>query len=518
MKDGLFETIVEKVCSTQNLSTALYELQRLLKSHTDVEGVFLGHHAREVRKVYNLAYADSSESHDLNYTQPACEKLHGYLLSDERREMNMLPRLNDFPALAVTLDSHIPTNHSFYEFRVRLDGEHIGMLAFHSARPHLSEATLDLLMKIRVPIALNLARRLDELKIWPRRNFLPGNPHATHIVCDSSVMRPVYSVLNAAAPTNSTILLTGETGVGKDVFAKHVHDLSSKRKKPFVHVNCGSIPESLIESEFFGHRKGAFTGAMEDRAGFFEQADKGTIFLDEIGELPLNMQTRLLQVLQTKTIRRVGDGKQRFLDFRVVAATNCDLEQMCWEGRFRQDLFYRLNCIRVEVPPLRERKEDILSLAENLLGNIALEHGFLAVPAISTADQSLLLSHDWPGNVRELENCLQRSMILSAGRDFRIDLSIGYAGAQQRMAAISDNTALILPEAKQICIPHNMTDGFSLQENTRQHLEKALLAARGRIHGKGGAAELLGINPSTLRSRLKKLGIPFGRKQSDRYQ
>ncbi len=520
MDGKLFEEIVGKVCSTLDLQAAISDLQRLLKSHIGIEGIFVGHHAWDEKTVYSLVYADDSRCSDLNYMRPAGDELHNYLLSDKRRELNMLSRLNDFPAMATTLASHIPASHSLYEFRVRLDGEHIGMLAFHTARPDLSEATLDLLMKIRAPIALNLVNRLSQLDVWPRSGRVrdAGAKWANdiaHVICKSAAMRRVYQMLDATAPTRNTILLTGETGVGKDVLARHIHSLSPRREKPFVHVNCGSIPESLIESEFFGHRRGSFTGADIDHVGFFEQAHQGTIFLDEVGELSLGMQTRLLHVLQNKTIRRIGGTRQIPLDFRVIAATNCDLDAMCRNGRFRQDLFFRLNCIRVEVPPLRARRDDIPLLAERLLQIAAQEQEEQDVPSIAEADMTRMVRYDWPGNIRELENCLQRSMALSHGGAFHVDVPSGFAGELPSPLCPPDSVGLSVPDSigmRPFCA--GQAGGASLQDHIRQHLEEVLRLSHGRIHGKGGAAELLDINPSTLRSRLKKMGIPFGRQTS----
>jgi len=511
MDGRLFENIVDRVCATLDLQAAITDLQRLLEAHTGIEGIFLGHHAREEKRVYSLAYAGNSRSRELKYAQPAQDALHDYLLSDKRKELNLVNHLNDFPALAATLPPHIPPNHSLYECRVRLDGEHIGMLAFHSVGPPLSDATLGLFMKIRGPVALNLANRLSQLKLWPRRGQALPSPswaESDHIVCSSPAMRSVYRLLNAAAPTDNTVLLTGETGVGKDVLAHHVHALSPRSQGPFVHVNCGSIPEALIESELFGHQKGAFTGAGANHVGFFEQACGGTIFLDEIGELPLTMQTRLLQVLQNKSIRRLGGTRDIPLDFRVVAATNRDLESMCRDGRFRRDLFFRLDCFRVEIPPLRNRKSDIPVLAENLLKTIALNHGRPGAPSIGAAAMNRLIGYDWPGNIRELKNCLQRSLVLSDGAAFQIDLSPSFACGPSAADTLAPGAVSVDGIGEP---PRSMA---SLEDHIRLHLERALRRSGYRIHGKGGAAELLDINPSTLRSRLKKLGIPFGRQMT----
>ena len=517
--DRLFEEIVATICSTQDLGRVFHDLQQLLRAHSKIEGIFLGHHMPDARELYHLAYADSRTSHILDSRRPADDELHDYLLSTGRREMNVFTALGDFPAMARTLASHIPEQNSLYELRVRLDGTHIGMLAFHTPEPCLSNEMLDLLMKIRAPIALALANRLRALSAWPGapgvRPGEPGGSESFHIHGSSAVMRSVYRTLHLAAPTDSTVLLTGETGVGKDVYARYVHALSPRKGKPFVHVNCGGIAEALIDSELFGHKKGAFTGALADHAGFFEQAAGGTVFLDEIGELPLPVQARLLLVLQDKTIRRVGDTRVIPLDIRIIAATNCDIGRMCREGRFRKDLYYRLSGIPVEIPPLRERKEDIPALAEQFLRQAAREAKRPDAPAISPQDMAGLVRHDWPGNVRELENCIRRSFILSGGGILRMDIPLRDA-APDRLAdagppplfAADGNAARIYALAS----PGGA--GFpqpSLADGNRMLIEQALRQAGGRVHGPGGAAELLGIHPSTLRSRMRKLGILFGR-------
>ncbi|OIQ50893.1 Transcriptional regulatory protein ZraR [Pseudodesulfovibrio hydrargyri] len=511
MSDRLFENIVDKVCSTLDLQLAITHLQKLLEARTDIEGVFIGHHAPEEKQVYSLVYAGKSHSEECRQKQPVQDALHNYLLSNRRKELNIVNRLNEFPAMAITLPSCIPTSHSLYECRVRLDGRHIGMLAFHTPGPHLSDATLDLLMKIRGPIALSLANKLSALRVWSHDELgdsAVAPESGGHFVCPSSAMRMVYRLLSAVAPTGNTVLLTGETGVGKDALARRLHDLSPRRAAGFVHVNCGSLPESLIESELFGHQKGAFTGAGSDRIGLFEQANGGTVFLDEIGELPPAMQTRLLQVLQNKTIRRVGGSRDVPLDFRVVAATNNDLEAMCRDGRFRRDLYFRLNCIRVEVPPLRHRREDIPVLAEYFVRKKAQEYGWSAAPPIGS-DMDRLVRYDWPGNVRELENCLDRSLILSCGAPFRVHLDPHFAadrGHGASRAHVQDSSMAGEGDAS------GLSQGVpTLDECVRDHMLDALRRSGGRIHGKGGAAELLDVNPSTLRSRLKKMNIPFGR-------
>lgn len=519
MDEGFFGKIVAQICSTMDLQKAIMGLQKLLSAKTEIEGVFIGHYASDKKYVHNLGYAGKDYSEELHYRQAAHGVLDEYLLSNKRQELNIIDRLGDFPALAETLPAHIPLDHSLYECRVRLDDEHIGMLAFHAKTPNLSNDIRELLLAIRAPIALNLANKLLQLQLLQQGGQVDLSTDLSdprHIICTSLAMRSVYGMLSAAAPTNNTILLNGETGVGKDVLARHIHAISLRNKAPFIHVNCGSIPSSLIESELFGHERGSFTGANASRIGFFEQADGGTIFLDEIGELPLIMQTKLLQVLQNKTIRKVGGSKEIPIDFRVITATNRDLEMMCHEGEFRRDLFFRLHCIQVEIPPLRARREDIPLLVERLLIKIVHDSGELNVPVLSNIDMDRLVDYDWPGNIRELENCLQRSWVLSAGRNFCVHLPVRLKQDIMPLSAgipnferqgINDIYHNNIPSS-----PH-ITNDLSLNTNIKNHLEEVLRLANGRIHGNGGAAELLKINPSTLRSKLKKMGISFGKKR-----
>jgi len=293
-------------------------------------------------------------------------------------------------------------------------------------------------------------------------------------------------MVETIAKTSSTVLITGESGTGKDLVARAIHYNSLRRERPFVALNCGGVPETLLESELFGHIRGAFTGADANKKGLLEVAEKGTIFLDEIGEMSGVMQVKLLRVLQERKFRRVGGLEELTADIRVIAATNQDLEKAVADGRFREDLFYRINVIPIVLPPLRERREDIPLLAEHFLGKYA-EQMQKPVTGISRPAMDLLMRHDWPGNIRELENVIQRALILSPD------------------GVISMND-ISLTAAK----PPTATVGTTLEEIERNHIQRMLNTTLWRIEGRRGAAELLGLKPSTLRSRLRKLGIRRG--------
>jgi formate hydrogenlyase transcriptional activator len=312
---------------------------------------------------------------------------------------------------------------------------------------------------------------------WNRRD------DAGTIVGDSDALRYVMSRVDQVASTEATVLLCGETGTGKELLAHAIHQRSPRRDRPFVVVNCAALPATLIESELFGWERGAFTGAHASQIGRFELAHRGTVFLDEVLELPLELQSRLLRVLQEGQVARLGSPRVVEVDVRIIAATNRDLSEEVRQGRFRRDLYYRLNVFPITLPTLRERRSDIPKLVEHLVNRFgrSLRKRIDAVP---TEVMQLLETYDWPGNVRELENVIQRAIILSTGNS----LSIGDAW---------------LPTAEHLPIGESVT----LLEIERRHILNVLQAAGWRIEGPRGAAQVLGMKPSTLRSRMAKLGI-----------
>ena len=316
------------------------------------------------------------------------------------------------------------------------------------------------------------------------------------IIGGNSGLRNVMEMVLQVAPLSNTVLLMGETGTGKEVIANAIHFASSRKDGPFIKVNCGAIPDSLIDSELFGHEKGAFTGAVSEKRGRFERANGGTLFLDEIGELPPQAQVRLLRVLQQREIERVGGDKVIPVDVRVIAATHRNLESMVSESRFR-DLWFRINVFPIIVPPLRQRKEDVPALTRYFVSLKCRELGIAIAPAIAPGALDRLMSYSWPGNVRELENLVERELIRHRGGQLRFDFLL---------PSEKDTEVQIVTEGK-LGGPINLDEAMSL------HISKVLKLTQGKIHGPGGAAELLGINPNTLRGRMGKLGITYGRKK-----
>jgi len=298
------------------------------------------------------------------------------------------------------------------------------------------------------------------------------------------------------APTDSTVLISGDTGTGKELIARAIHAASLRKDRPLITVNCAAIPDSLMESEFFGHEKGAFTGATQRREGRFGLADGGTIFLDEVGELNKELQAKLLRVLQEGEFSPVGSSKTHKVDVRVIAATNRDLAAAVQEGQFRTDLYYRLNVFPMRIPPLRERGDDIVLLAAHFADEFTTRMGRHIEPLSRDAIERLK-AYDWPGNVRELQNVIERGIITARRGRLNLDLDL-------------PRQPPTLPSKQSACPDTGMEPirtAQQLQELERDNLVQALQATRWRVSGKNGAAQLLGVPPSTLQSRMKALGI-----------
>jgi transcriptional regulator with GAF, ATPase, and Fis domain len=308
-------------------------------------------------------------------------------------------------------------------------------------------------------------------------------------------LKQVMEMVGQVAPLTSPVLLLGETGVGKEVIATAIHNLSPRRNGPFIKVNCGAIPESLMDSELFGHEKGAVTGALFQKRGRLERAEGGTIFLDEIGELTPGAQIRLLRVIQEKEIERVGGSNVLHVDIRVIAATHRNLEAMLTEGKFREDLYFRLWVFPIVIPPLRDRCADIPALVQHFMMMKSREMGLVEVPTLAPGSIDKLMHYHWPGNVRELQNATERALILSKGNPLTFD-------------DLGETAKNVLPGTP---LPRDGS-GDSLDQAVSRHIRQALETTGGRVGGEKGAAKLLKMNPSTLRTRMRKLGISFGRK------
>jgi transcriptional regulator with GAF, ATPase, and Fis domain len=307
------------------------------------------------------------------------------------------------------------------------------------------------------------------------------------IIGESPRLQEVLTQILQVSRADAPVLIEGETGTGKELVARAIHEKSPRKNHPLIKVNCAAVPHELFESEFFGHLRGAFTGAMKDRMGRFQLADGGTLFLDEVSEIPLELQSKLLRVLQEGSFERVGDDKTRTVDVRIIAATNRNLQKEMQEGRFRQDLYFRLGVVPIFVPPLRERREDIPLLATEFIERFARKSNAVRKP-LTLENTQKLQAYDWPGNIRELQNVLERSMIISSEESLEINL-------EPIRSAFTN------------AIPKDIFSEEKIKMQEKENLISALNKANGKVYGPGGAAEILGLQPATLAYRIKKLGI-----------
>ncbi|MCB2153250.1 sigma-54 dependent transcriptional regulator [bacterium] len=390
-----------------------------------------------------------------------------------------------------------------------LDGQFCGILILHGLQgavfDHADEEVFGALLE-PLAAALGNDRRLRELRQLreaaeaDRRSLLRRlgrESLSVQIVGEQGGFRMVMERVDQVGQTNAPVLLLGETGTGKEVVARAIHERSRRARGPFLRVNCGAISSELIDSELFGHERGAFTGASNARMGWFERADGGTLFLDEVGELPPGAQVRMLRVLQDGIFERVGAQQSKQVDVRIVAATNRDLSNMVRHGTFREDLWYRLAVFPIYLPPLRERAEDLYPLACHFARRASERLG-LSLHEPTQQDMRILSRYDWPGNIRELSSVIERAAILGEGRGLEIARALG-RGMTAQASPLRTQARSREREGE---------EGLStLEDATRLHIEKALELTQGRVDGPNGAAKLLSVNPNTLRSRMRKLRI-----------
>ncbi len=391
---------------------------------------------------------------------------------------------------------------------LKLESNLIGILGL--AADGLNQYTNEharLLQLLHEPFAIAMSNALEHDEVIRLKDMLTDDNRylfdelrsvsGDEIVGSDFSLKAVMTMAQQVAPLDSPVLLLGETGTGKEVIANAIHYSSPRKDGPFIKVNCGAIPETLLDSELFGHEKGAFTGAISQKRGRFERANKGTIFLDEIGELPAQAQVRLLRVLQAKEIERVGGTSPIPVDIRVISATHRNLQAMIASGRFREDLWFRLNVFPIMIPPLRQRREDIPALVHHFMERKRKELKLTEKPVLARGAIERLMAYDWPGNVRELENLIERALIQSRGRPLSFETPV------ETQVPVSHE--VIRGEGQNRTLP-------SLDDMTAQHIRQALQMAGGKINGPGGAAQLLGLHPNTLRTKMSKLGIPYGRR------
>ena len=502
--DVFFREATLRICGSLEAEVFLPDSFEYIRGFIPADRVALTYYDPQKKRLAALALASGAGSSVQDMSVPALPAVRRFIRRTDASTL-VVDRAEEHPTARPWISKGIlEPDSSLLIVRLVLGKENIGAVIFMATGSgRFSRKHAGVVDMLREPFAIALSncvryRQLLELKdlLVEDNRFLHGELRqiaGEEIVGADFGLRGVMEMVRQVAPLSSPVLLLGETGTGKELVANAIHNLSPRKEGPFIKVNCGAIPESLIDSELFGHEKGAFTGALFRKRGRFELAHGGTIFLDEVGELRPAAQVRLLRVLQEKVIERVGASETIKVDIRIIAATHRDLEAMIREETFREDLYFRLKVFPIPIPALRERKGDIASLVHYFMRTKAREIGRSQIPALAPADLESLMAYDWPGNVRELENVIERALILNRG----------HAGP------LSFRDLHTRPDPVSPADPDERLP--SLDEAISRHIRAALTRTGGKVGGKQGAAQLLGVNPSTLRKKMKKLKIPFGR-------
>jgi transcriptional regulator with GAF, ATPase, and Fis domain len=510
-ENEFFRQATFQILSTLDLSKAMGRCLSYLSLVIPVDWMSLHLYQADLASVRTLVIATKEESKAVDiFTHLAPEAREFIKKNFHSGDVKIFLRSHPDPvlhAIADLFDQQFQRKRSTSGIFLPLilESQDMGSLEIvtHGETAHTEEhARLVSLLKEPFAIALSNALRYEEvLRLTDRladdnRHLqgevkrLSGDRLTGGAVGLKDVMKKAAQVAHLSSP----VLLLGETGVGKEIVANAIHNRSMRRDGPFIRVNCGAITDTLVDSELFGHEKGAFTGAVSLKRGFFERGDKGTVFLDEIGELSLQAQVKMLRVLQHKEFERVGGSGPVKVDIRIIAATHRNLEDMIREGTFREDLWFRLNVFPIVIPPLRERKSDIPALVRHFIDRKSNELGIKKPPGLSPGAIDLLMACDWPGNVRELENIVERALIVNKeGEPLFFDNLLPHQETKETIVGPSGNESLLMDDVM------------------ARHIKYVLDLTKGKVHGKGAAAEVLGINASTLRARMRNLGISFGR-------
>lgn len=509
-ENDYFRKATLKICGDLAIENALHKTLHFIRDYVPADAVFLEYFDTGLEAMRTIARADIAKGYCLDLITPLPVTEREGLVYDNQQDVGSVTIINR-PA-ENSLSTAMLRFHGLDEKSVSLllmqlmskQGIMGGIAFIADGLDRYTDYHARLISLLGKPLNIALANSLVHREVIQLRDRLADdnrylNQELIRISGDEIIgadfgLRDLMQLVRQVAPTDSPVLLTGETGVGKDVIANAIHLGSPRREGPFIPVNCGAIPTPLLDSELFGHEKGAFTGALALKRGRFERADGGTILLDEIGEMPLDAQVRLLRVIQHREVERLGGTERIPVDIRIIAATNKDLAAMVREGRFREDLWFRLNVFPINVPPLRHRRSDIPALVQYVVDRKAKELKIDTTPRLAPGAIDLLMDYHWPGNVRELENIIERAMILHRGGPLRFEGLDSMSSKSSHSDAIKENTHSI-----------------ELDAVVKRHILRILRMTGGKIHGQGGAGELLAINPNTLRYKMKKLGIPFQR-------
>ena len=505
-QNQLFRDATMEICGNLEIDEALRKLRSFLLEVMPVSYIYLQHYDADYHAMRTIAYASENGHGKLDLLTPLSKAARDKMTSGPKDQyVFLITDPSTFPVSKEMTRFHGIQTSSIIVMALQAGKEMLGYLVLASEGDGvLNNEHCSVIAMLKEPLVISMANALKHLEVVSLNDLLTDDNHYLHqelrrlsgdeVIGANFGLRETTKMIQQVALLDSSVLLLGETGTGKDVIASVIHYSSSRSEGPFVSVNCGAIPEPLMDSELFGHEKGAFTGALSDKRGRFERAHNGTLFLDEIGELSLQAQTRLLRVLQNREIERVGGVETISVNIRIVAATNRHLEEMVKNGQFREDLWFRLNVFPIKVPPLRERTMDIPALIQHFISMKVKELKLPAIPLIAPGAIESVMNYHWPGNVRELQNIVERALILNphgplSFEHLGIDTTVGVAAAPESTPA----------------------ESYNLDDLISQHIKRVLKVTKGKINGTDGAAALLGVNSSTLRNRMKKLGISYGK-------
>ena len=522
MDDAVFiSQAMSRICGSLNPQTVLKNCFEFLRNFMPMESITMTVFDHETQSLNNIAYYYESVAGPQappHYWQKAIKlprAARDYIMSDTAYHCVIVNDAKKDPSGKLICREIGINDLSYMVLRIPIGSDVRGQIIIGSRGLNLySPEHGRLLELLKDPFSIAMTNAIQHQEVIRLKDLLSEDNRYLYkallyqsgdtIIGEYRGLKDVMETIRHIAKLKSLVMLLGETGVGKEVIANAIHYNSPQHNGPFIKINCGAIPESLIDSELFGHEKGAFTGAVSIKRGHFERAHNGTLFLDEIGDLPLSVQVRLLRVLQQKEIYRVGGTQPIPVNARIIVATHHNLDEKVQKGEFRQDLWFRINVLPITIPPLRQRKEDIPELVEYFIGRKVQEMNIRHRPIVSPQALKRLQSYDWPGNVRELENCVERALIrhIVLQQDNMLDFrEIDEATREFGIKKLSLETESGSPMA--------------IDDITKQHLQKVLRLTRGKIHGVDGAAAMLKMNSSTLRFKLNKLGIPFGRKMKN---
>jgi transcriptional regulator with GAF, ATPase, and Fis domain len=515
-ENEFFRHAALRICSNLEIEEAMFSCLQFLRQVMPADRVYLQCFDHGFGAMRTIATATTTECHKLDLLTSLSEEARASAGLQNLPAMSDISIFEDPERYAISremLKFHSVPCTSLIVMLLKSKSRVMGNLVLISEGiEKYTKKHAKLLSLLKEPYAIALSNALKHRAVLKLKDLLADDNRYLHgelrrlygdeIVGANFGLKDVMEKVQQVAALDSPVLLLGETGVGKDVIANAIHYSSHRRNGPFINVNCGAIPDTLIDSELFGHEKGAFTGALSQKRGRFERAHKGTIFLDEIGELPQQAQVRLLKVLQSKEIERVGGTKTISLDIRIIAATNRNLQEMVEAKQFREDLWFRLNVFPILVPPLRDRKSDIPALLQHFINQKAKELKLPTVPTLSPAAIDPLLEYDWPGNVWELQNVVERALILNQPDGGLISF---------------EHLNFVHPKKISSQVSGQNVESENLDKFISSHIRQVLAKTNGKIHGPGGAAELLGINPSTLRNRMNKLGIDYAKNKIVNY-